>query len=203
MNGHARFFFVTMNFPLPIVPAAINHLLAQEPWAREKLRPHVGKVACLDAGVTALKLKVRPDDLLESADADSPANVTIQVKLSDVPLIVQNRERAFSYVKVEGDADFANTLSQLSQSLRWEAEEDLSRWVGDIAAARLVAGAKDAFETAKSTGQTVVENVAEYFLEENPILMRPQAVTDFAAEVAKLRDDVERLAKRIEKLNAK
>jgi ubiquinone biosynthesis protein UbiJ len=42
--------------------------------------------------------------------------------------------------------------------------------------------------------------VAEYFLEENPMLVRPQAVSDFADEIAKLRDDVERIAKRIEKL---
>jgi ubiquinone biosynthesis protein UbiJ len=197
------FFFATMNFPLPIVPAVINHLLSQEPWAREKLSPHIGKTACLNAGVAAVKLKVRSDNLLESVDVDSPANVTIHVKLSDLPLIMQNRDRAFSYVKVEGDADFANTLSQLSQSLRWEAEEDLSRWVGDIAATRIVSGAKSAFETAKATHQTVVENVAEYFLEENPMLMRPQSITDFSGDVAKLRDDVERLAKRIEKLSTK
>jgi len=32
------------------------------------------------------------------------------------------------------------------------------------------------------------------------MLLRPQAVDEFAAEVGKTRDDVERLAKRIEKL---
>ncbi|MED7632173.1 sterol-binding protein, partial [Lacticaseibacillus casei] len=32
------------------------------------------------------------------------------------------------------------------------------------------------------------------------LLIRPQAVTGFTAEVTKLRDDVARLAKRIEKL---
>jgi ubiquinone biosynthesis protein UbiJ len=32
------------------------------------------------------------------------------------------------------------------------------------------------------------------------MLVRPQAVVDFTSEVTKLRDDVERMAKRIEKL---
>ena len=32
------------------------------------------------------------------------------------------------------------------------------------------------------------------------LLVRPQAVADFSADVAELRDDVERLAKRIERL---
>jgi len=190
--------------PLPpvatVASAAINHLLAQEPWAREKLLKHAGKVAAFDTGVATLRLRVAADGLVEQADADAAAGVTIRVKLSDLPLILRNREHAFSYVKIEGDADFANTISQVSESLRWEAEEDLSKLVGDIAAVRIVAGAKGAFETIRTTQRKLAENAAEYFLEENPMLMRPQAVADFAAEVAKLRDDVERLGKRIEKL---
>lgn len=197
------FFFVNMSLFLPILPAAINHLLSQEPWAREKLRAHAGKIACFEAELLAVRLKVTADGMLESADAAASANVTIRIKSSDLPLVMQNRERAFSYVKIEGDADFANAISQLSQSLRWEAEEDLSKWIGDIAATRIVAGVRNAAESIKAAQRTVAENVAEYLLEENPILVRPQAVADFAGDVAKLRDDVERLAKRIEKLGDK
>lgn len=183
-----------------LIPAAINHLLAQEPWAKKKLVAHAGKIACMDAGLINVRLKVAADGLLEAADTDTVPNVTIRIKLSDLPLIAQNRERAFSYVKVEGDADFANTISQLSKSLRWEIEEDLSKWIGDIAATRVVSGAKTALNTVQSTHQKLAENVAEYFLEENPMLVRPQAIDDFAGSVANLRDDVERMAKRIGKL---
>jgi ubiquinone biosynthesis protein UbiJ len=183
-----------------LLPAAINHLLVREPWARDKLAAHAGKIACMDAGVVTIKLKVASDGLLEQAITDGDADVTIRIKLSDLPLLMQNRERAFSTVKVEGDAELANTISQLSQSLRWEAEEDLSRWIGDIAATRLVAGAKAALDTAQSTQRKLAENIAEYFLEENSMLVRPQAVADFTSEVTRLRDDVERMAKRIEKL---
>jgi len=190
-----------MSFMTPsIIAAAINHLLAEESWARNKLGAHAGKVACFDAGLIAIRLKVAGDGMVETASSDAPANVAIRIKLSDLPLIAQNRERAFSYVKVDGDADFANTISQLSQSLRWEAEEDLSKWIGDVAAARLAGGARTAFDTIRATHRKVVENAAEYFLEENPMLMRPQATADFAGDVSRLRDDVERLTKRIDKL---
>jgi ubiquinone biosynthesis protein UbiJ len=181
---------------------AVNHLLSRESWARDKLVGHAGKVACLDAGVAAVRLKVRPDGMLQAAAGDEVANVTIRVKPADLPLVAQHRERAFSYVKIEGDADFANTISQLTQSLKWEAEEDLGKWIGDIAAVRAVSGARAALNTLKSTQQKLAENVAEYFLEEKPMLVRPQSVADFAGDVTKLRDDVERLAKRIEKLGA-
>jgi len=180
--------------------AAINHLLAREPWAREKLARHAGKIALFDAGVLALRLKATADGMVEAAPPDEPQNVTIRARLADLPLILQNREHAFSYVQIEGDADFANTISQLSESLRWEAEEDLAKLVGDVAAVRLVNTARTALEVARTTQQKVVENVAEYFLEENPVLVKPSAVADFSSDVTRLRDDVERLAKRIEKL---
>jgi ubiquinone biosynthesis protein UbiJ len=189
-------------FPSPL-PAAINHLLAHEPWAQTKLAVHAGKVACFDAGAIAIRLKVTPDGLVESSSADQPANVTIRVKLSDLPVIMQNREHAFSYVTIQGDADFANTISQLSQSLRWEAEEDLSKLVGDIAATRIVSGAKSLHQNFKATQRKLAENAAEYLTEEKPVLMRPFAVTEFANDVTRLRDDLERLAKRIEKLESR
>ena len=180
--------------------AVINHLLAQEPWAQQKLATHRGKTFCIDAAVMQLRLTVTDDGFLEDAVADATAAVTIHVKLSDLPLILANRERAVSYVKIEGDADFANTVSQLSQSLRWDAEEDLSKLFGDIAATRIVSGAKSAFASAQKTQKQLAENVAEYFLEEQPMLIRPFVMNEFSSHVVKLRDDLERLSKRIEKL---
>lgn len=185
------------------VTAFINHLLAQEAWARDTLAAHAGKVAVLDGGVLALRFRVAADGMLESADAADVAAVTIRAQLSDLPLILQNRERAISYVRIEGDADFANAIAKLVQSLRWEAEEDLSRLVGDVAAVRIVGGARAVAGSAQAGGRRLAENLAEYFLEENPMLVRPPAVGAFADEVARLRDDVERLEKRLQKLEGR
>jgi len=183
--------------------AAINHLLAQEAWARDALAMHAGKEACIDASTITLRMRVTADGMVETSNSEEPANVTIRVKLADLPLIAQNRERAFSYVKIEGDAEFANTISQLSKGLRWEAEHDLERFLGPIAASRLVDGAKGVFDAAMASQQKLAENVAEYFLEEKPLLIRPVMVEEFASEVSRLRDDVERTAKRIAKLESK
>lgn len=183
--------------------AAINHLLAQEAWARESLALHAGKQACIDTGHLRLRVRVARDGMLETSNADEAANVTIHVKLSDLPLIAQNRERAFSYVRIEGDAEFANTMSQLSKGLRWEAAHDLERLFGPLAANRIAGGAKGAFDTVATTGRRLAENVAEYLLEERPVLVRPALVDEFADSVTRLRDDAERLDKRIAKLEQK
>ncbi|HJU99033.1 MAG TPA: SCP2 sterol-binding domain-containing protein [Burkholderiaceae bacterium] len=203
---------MTSSTPFPVPPATtllaplaatLNHLLAQEPWARSELMPHAGKVACVacvDAPSVAVRLRVAGDGYLAVAGADAPASVTIHVKLADVPLIMQNRERAFSYVRIEGDAEFANCLSSLSKSLRWEAEHDLEKVVGPVAAVRVVAGARAAFAAVQSGHRKLAENVAEFLAEERPVLLRPPVVAEFSSGVARLRDDVERAAKRIAKL---
>jgi ubiquinone biosynthesis protein UbiJ len=180
--------------------ATINHLLAQEAWARESLVRHAGKEACIDTGHLELRLRVARDGMLEPGTAEGPANVTIRVKLTDLPLIAQNRDRAFSYVKIEGDAEFANTISSLSKGLRWDAEYDLERIVGPLGARGLVQGARGAANGVLGAGRRLAENVAEFLLEERPVLVRPTAVNEFAADVVRLRDDVERTAKRIAKL---
>ncbi len=193
-------------FPPPLPPVGalaapvINHLLAQEAWARHALALHTGKLACIDFGSGQLRLHVLAGGMVQAGSSDASADVTIRVKLADLPLIAQHRERAFSYVKIEGDAEFANTISQLGQGLRWEAEADLEPWLGTIAATRLVSTARSAVESAQSTHQKVLENVAEFLLEEQPVLVRPSTVDDFSDDVSRLRDDVERAAKRIQKL---
>jgi ubiquinone biosynthesis protein UbiJ len=193
------------NLPSPLTPVAatINHLLAQEPWARAALRLHAGKVACIAAAPVELRLGVTADGMVEAAAPDAAASVTIRLKLSDLPLIAQNRERAFSYVQIEGDAEFANAISQLSKSLRWEAEHDLEKVFGPIAATRLVGGARAAFAALKTGQRKLAENAAEYFLEENPLLVRPTVTEQFGADVRRLRDDTERFAKRLANLEKK
>ena len=180
--------------------ATINHLLADEAWARASLQRHAGKIAVIDTGHLALRLRVAADGLLETGLPEALPNVTIHVKLADLPLIAQNRERAFSYVRIEGDAEFANTISQLSRGLRWEPEHDLERLFGPIGANRLAGGARSAFAHVNATGRRLAENLAEFLVEERPVLAKPGEVDAFGADVVRLRDDIERTAKRVARL---
>jgi ubiquinone biosynthesis protein UbiJ len=178
--------------------AAINHLLSRQPVLRHKLSMHAGKVACIDVGFIQLSLAVASDGLLESANTEP--SVTITIKPADLPQILANIDRAFSYVSISGDADLARTISEVANGLQWEVEEDLAPWVGDIAALRIAKAGRQFIGTAKSTAQKLAENMAEYWLEENPTLLYRRAGEDFATDVARLRDDVERLSKRVEQI---
>ena len=180
--------------------ATINHLLADEAWARASLQRHAGKLAVIDTGHLTLRLLIAADGLLQAGTTEAVPNVTIHVKLADLPLIAQNRDRAFSYVRIEGDAEFANAISQLSRGLRWEPEHDLQRLFGPIGAQRLAGGARSVFASVNASGRRLAENLAEFLVEERPVLARPFDVDAFGADVVRLRDDVERTAKRIARL---
>lgn len=175
--------------------AVLNHLLVRQPALRDKLAAHAGKSARIDAGIFRLDLGVASDGLLQASDAE-PA-VTIRIQPADLPRILADRERAVSYVTLSGDAELARTISDIANDLQWEAEEDLAPFVGDIAAVRIVRAAREAADGAKTGARRLVENIAEYLLEENPTLLYRRAGDAFASDVAVLRDDVERLAKRI------
>ena len=182
----------------PII-AVINHLLVRQPMLCAKLRAHAGGVACLELGAIQLKLAVAADGLFQLADTAEP-NVTIRIKPADLPQAVLNIEKAFSYVTISGDADFARTISEIANELHWEPEEDLSPFFGDIAAVRMTQVARTTLSQAKTGSRKFFENIAEYLLEENPTLLYRQAGETFASDVAIIRDDVERLAKRIASL---
>ncbi len=179
------------------VAATLNHLLSRQPALLDKLSVHAGKAARIDAGVMQLNLAVGSDGLLQAADADAEPSVTIAIAAADLPLMLANRDRAFSYVSIRGDADLARTISEVANGLQWEAEEDLAPLVGDIAAVRIAQAARETAGTVKDGARKLVENIAEYLLEENPTLLYRRAGEAFAADVAVLRDDVERLTKRI------
>jgi len=184
-----------MTLERPII-AALNHLLSRQPSLRDKLSSHVDKVVRVDARMIQLNLAVASDGLLQVATAEP--NVTIQIQPADLPLILSDMDRAFSYVTINGDADFARTLADVANGLQWDAEEDLAPFVGDMAAVRLVSAARTRANSAKDGTKKLAENLAEYWLEENPMLMYRRDGDCFATEVARLRDDVERLGKRIE-----
>lgn len=178
----------------PVI-AVMNHLLSRQPALASALATHAGKSVRIDSGIS-LHVQVAADGLLQALESPE-ANVTISIAPADLPLVLADPDRAASYAKLSGDAEFARTVSEVVNSLRWDAESDLAPIIGDIAAVRIVQAARAMAVQVKTGGRRLAENMAEYLLEENPLLLYRRAGEDFASDVAVLRDDMERLAKRI------
>jgi ubiquinone biosynthesis protein UbiJ len=117
---------------------------------------------------------------------------------ASLPQALVDPQAVLRSVRLAGDAEFAQALSQVLQNLRPEPEEELARFVGDAAAMRIVGFLRAVLAQAQDNAERLARTAADYFVAENPMLAARGEVDDFSREVARLRDDVERLAKRIE-----
>jgi ubiquinone biosynthesis protein UbiJ len=105
-------------------------------------------------------------------------------------------------VHIEGDAEVAQTFSELLKAAQPDLEEELSRLVGDVAAHQLGNAARTAFGFARRARDTFLQNVAEYLQEEGRDAPSRTEAEEFLHGVDRLRDDVERLEARLKLLEA-
>ncbi len=178
---------------------ALNHLLAAEPWARERLAPFAGETIELRGPpFPALRFVILPGGTLEAGGADPALTITLtpQALLS----LGRGPEHFARSLEVSGDPRLAAEVSALARHLRWDVEEDLSRLFGDAAAHRIAGAGRALAEWHVDAARRLVESLADYAVDEKRILMARREVDEFAGAVARLRDAVERLEKRIERL---
>lgn len=179
--------------------AVLNRMLGREAWAREKLAPFAGRVVRLEAPPFSLQWAVAEGGTLAASDDDDGAPaVTIGLALSSLPFALLDPQAATKDVRLQGDAEFAQALSFVLQNLRPEPEEELSRFVGDAAAMRIVGLVRLSASHWRELAERMLENTANYIVTENPMVVGRDEVTAFVQEVAQLRDAVARLEKRID-----
>jgi ubiquinone biosynthesis protein UbiJ len=179
--------------------SATNHLLSQSGWARTRLLPHVGRTARLAlTPLLELDFSVSAEGHLAAWAGESEPEVSLVLAAADLPkLLADGLETAMRHVRIEGNAEFADALGFVFRHLRWDAEEDLSRLFGDIAARRLTEGGKHLLGEGRRSLERAGGNLAEYFTEESPLLVPRSALPLFAQDVVALRDALGRLEKRI------
>lgn len=183
--------------------AGLNHVLAGQSWARERLRPFAGKrVQFRLAPLPDLRLLILDSGLVESAAAEDSADLTVTAQPGAVPLLLARDDAAMKQVDLAGPADLANTVQTLFRELEWDAEEDLSKLFGDIAAHRMAGAARDFLGWQKEAASRLAENFAEYLTEEQPMLVQRAEAQALAREVQALSEACERLERRIERLQA-
>ena len=103
-------------------------------------------------------------------------------------------------VRIDGDAELAQKFRELALLLRPDLEEELSLVVGDVPAHQLGRFARAAFGWTRKAALTTVRNAAEYLGHERRDLVPRSEADQFLQGVDTLREDVDRLAARIDLL---
>jgi ubiquinone biosynthesis accessory factor UbiJ len=124
---------------------ALNHVLAAEPVAMERLKAHAGRSLRLSLQgwpgflppPPPAAWAITPAGLLERVElpAQAPGVLELRVDASQpVQLAAQLLSGDRSAVDLQGDAELASTLAWLMDNVRWDPEDDLARLVGDAPA---------------------------------------------------------------------
>ncbi len=184
----------------PLLTRMLNHLITQNNWARGELQPFSGQTVTIHLGPTNANLTILENGGLAMAGESALSDASISLSPSLALRILAKDVSASNQVQITGNIELAKALAKVLQGMRWDYEEDLSKIIGDIPATQANAFAKKTFSEAKSKVINMTEMLTEYWQEENPLIAKKRHVEAFVKDVDQLRDDVERLEKRIEKL---
>jgi ubiquinone biosynthesis protein UbiJ len=177
----------------------LNRLLEREEWARRKLAPFAGDAVELRPPLLPpARLTILEDGRVRPG-GEAPA-LTIVIKPDALAALGRGEEHLLRAVEISGNARLAAEVVHLVRHLRWDVEEDLSRVVGDAAAHRLANTARAFAAWQGDAARRLVESFAAYATDEKDVLVRRAQLEAHAAEVAALRDALERLGQRINRL---
>ena len=178
----------------------VNRLLTAEPWARLRLAPFAGETVELRAPpFPALRLRILEGGTVEVGNVEPSLTMTFKPQL--LSALARGEEHVMKAVEVLGDDRLAAEVLVLARHLRWDAEEALSRLIGDIAAHRL-AGAGRAFAAWHvDAAHRLIAALGDYLTDEKQLLARRAELRALDESVAQLRDGIARLDKRIKQLD--
>lgn len=177
----------------------LNHLLAGEGWAQERLKAFAGQQVLVECGTLQFRLAIEGDGSVRTAAPGGAAAVNI-VLPADAPVrFVTDRDSLLAHTRISGNADLAEALAFLFRHLRWDAEADLAGVVGDIPARRLARGARQTLAWQRDAAGRVSANLAEYFTEESRTLVPARELAAFKAGVAALGEQLQRIESRLAK----
>jgi ubiquinone biosynthesis accessory factor UbiJ len=189
-----------MAFESPFV-GAMNRLLEAEPWARERLAPFAGELLEIRASpLPRLRLSIGAGGRL---GPDLPAlepSLVVTVGPGALAAAVKGEDHLLRSIEVAGNAKLAAEVMFLARHLRPDVEEGVAKFVGDVAAHRLVGLARSAAHWHADAARRVAASMVEYAVEERQLLVKRSALEELAAVHARLRDGLERIEKRIERL---
>jgi len=179
---------------------AVNHVLRSAPLAMERLRPHAGRTVEFRVGPVTVALTIQTTGEVLRAVPGAARDLTVRISPFLLPRLAAGEEAAFRDLEMLGDMELAQEVSYLARNLSWDVEEDLSKVVGDIAAHRIVGAGRAVSRWGRDATLRAAQGAAEYWTEESPLIASRVKVDGFVREVSELRDALERLEKRIERL---
>lgn len=135
----------------------LNHILMQEPAARDRLQRQRGRHVQVCWRDQVFQCTFTPAGLVEfiapvagGKAADLVLRVNEPSAFELVKTVLQGEKPA---IRIEGDVQLAAEVNWLIDHVRWDPEEDVARLIGDAPAHTLLQTAKRAVDALRSFAQ--------------------------------------------------
>ncbi len=142
----------------------LNHVLMQEPAARDRLQRQKGRLLQVCWRDQIFQCSFTPAGLVEFIAPDAStkaADLVLRVSESSpfalAKTVLQGDKPA---IRIEGDVQLAAEVNWLIDHVRWDPEEDLARVVGDAPAHTLVQTAQRAIDALRNFVQQQTQKAA-------------------------------------------
>ncbi len=187
------------------IAKVLNRNISESTPARELATQLDGKTVAIRVRDTALAMYFVFDEdvvtLTTEFDADPDVAITGSlVRLARMVAGAGAQAIRDGEIDLTGDAATAQGFQALLDHAKPDVEEELSRVIGDVAAHQLAEFARGVGNWARDARATMGDNIREYLQEERRDLPTRYEVEQFSQRVGELRDDVERIAARLKRL---
>ena len=188
------------------IQTAVNQFLELDQNAKTQLQSLAGKVLAVEFSDLPLKLYFIPtqDDLQIFSQFDGNVDTCLRgtsVQLLSMSASARPGERLFKgAVSIEGDIDLGQRFQDILRNIDIDWEEQLSHVVGDVAAHKLGNVVRSLLQWGRQTAQSLQDNTGEYLKYETNSLPARFEIEQFQQQVDTLRDDVERMEARVQRI---
>lgn len=189
-----------------LVEAAINTYVALDPELQKGLAELAGKRVEISIKGTAFTFHLRfeTDGVRLLAQTEQPADVMVEATpfalLRLLTVTGEGNSLAGSEIAVQGEVADAQRIRSLLSRRHVDAEELLARVLGDVAAHQVGNFVRSLVDAGRRTTGALLQDLGEYLSEESRISPSRAELDALTSAVESLRDDAERLDKRILRL---
>ena len=189
---------------LKVVEHELNRLVGESTAAKDLLEQLGGTSFAVHVEGLSLTAVLHAEDARLRIGTDA-ADATATLRATPIDLMKLARAGSVSDVKrtqanLSGDLAVAERYSQLLKLARPDVEDEIAKWVGDVPAHALGEVARGVGAWLTRAAGALRMNAAEYLQEESRALPAALEAEAFYSDVERLRDDVERTAARLARL---
>ncbi|MEA1888353.1 MAG: SCP2 sterol-binding domain-containing protein [Pseudomonadota bacterium] len=195
-----------LSFFTPFASEIGCRLLQSDPATLERLGELDGRVIALDFESTDITLYMFPTPAGIRLRSEWDGEVDVHMKGTPSELLKMGMAGKAPVtpgkinIKLEGDLHVGQQFKKILDDMQIDWEELLSQHIGDTAAYHTSKFLRGAHKRVRDAVNTTVRNSSEYLRYEAEILPADWRVEEFIDDVDRVRNDVDRMAMRVERL---